>query len=472
MVDSQDFSAQLMAAVEAKTQWYNTVKLPELLENYRIMHSCVKNLYDLLVKKSRITKDPYKLEKKISDVRAPENTPFPENEVSVVLGTRFSDYESMLDFISIYFSFSISNMTLERIKNLAALNNSFLWDSLSTNSSNVNTRCLAKLIAELRVGTDPMTASALNNELSKNAKLIVSINSDIKELSEFQKEVYKVSVRKKVIGHKDFDRSAAFSSPQAEMQQIKKIFPSAMDKTPFYTALIEEIIEEDQGPGKEERRKFLFAKLQIQQDSVNRNTEKVDPRHLLLDAIHGLAAVGPQINLMADKLRENHNVLVDQNNSRWQKFLRLLRKAFNISEPEVEYQVYITDPVTKTERKEYIKYAVFMKNLTQISQQYMLLSAKTNPIYKRIQSEASPVIVDFLNKNFSQCQRLLLELTALDDFFKSAASQSSLPKIKGMRMELTTFKNILVKANQRRVEYLSSVEEDQQFRKLGILNDE
>ena len=35
-------------------------------------------------------------------------------------------------------------------------------------------------------------------------------------------------------------------------------------------------------------------------------------------------------------------------------------------------------------------------------------------------------------------------------------------------MELTTLKNILVKANQQRSEYAAYVEEEEQLRKLGI----
>ena len=35
-------------------------------------------------------------------------------------------------------------------------------------------------------------------------------------------------------------------------------------------------------------------------------------------------------------------------------------------------------------------------------------------------------------------------------------------------MELTTLKNIQVKANQRRAEYLAYVEEKEQMKKLGI----
>ena len=125
---------QLFSAVEAKTEWYDNIKLPEILSDYRIVHSCVKNIYDLMIQKSKIPKDPYKMEKKISEVVALDCSYIADNEKNIVFGTRFSDYESLLNFLCSYFNFSVSYMTLERIKNLVAFNNSFVWNNLSLNS--------------------------------------------------------------------------------------------------------------------------------------------------------------------------------------------------------------------------------------------------------------------------------------------------------------------------------------------------
>ena len=61
--------------------------------------TCVKNLNELFVEKSLIEADPYKLDRRISDIVVPDTNIFPEPETAVVLGTRLSEYETMLDFI-------------------------------------------------------------------------------------------------------------------------------------------------------------------------------------------------------------------------------------------------------------------------------------------------------------------------------------------------------------------------------------
>ena len=468
--DSKEFLQQLYAAVEAKTEWYDSKKLQEVLSNYRIVHSCVKSIYDLFIQKSKIKKDPYKLDKKFSEIVAPDNSYFNENEKSIVFGTRFSDYESMLDFLCSYFNFSVAYMTLDRIKNLVDLNNAFAWNNLSLNSASPNTRVLAEIVIQLRQELDQLSANNLNTSISKCSQLLATINQSLKELTEFQHEVYKVTVRKNVFEHPSFNMQEALQSPEKEMAQIKRLYPAVMDKVPFYTQLIEEIIHEDQGADCAAKQSALLAKLQVGQAVAQKKVEKIDPKQLLMEAVQLFGSISPTIIQITEKLKENHEILENQANTGWEKFLRLLRKAFNLSEPEVEYQVYITDPVQKTERKETIKYVVFLRTLMQMVKYFGAISSKGSPAYKKLEEDSSENIIDFLNRNLSSCQKVLIELSALDDFFKSAVKGDAALKIKGMKMDLTTLKNQIVKVNQRRAEYMSVIEEEQQLKKLGISN--
>ena len=98
-MEEEKFRQELQAALSKKQEWYNSECLQELLSQYRLMHSCVKNLYECFVKKSLIVPDPYRLDKKISQIVVPESTPFAESDISNVFGERFSNYETMLDFI-------------------------------------------------------------------------------------------------------------------------------------------------------------------------------------------------------------------------------------------------------------------------------------------------------------------------------------------------------------------------------------
>jgi len=95
MENTGNFTTKIIPLLDEKAKWYDTEELPRLLEGYRLLHACVKTLFDFLVKKSLITPDPYKLDKKINDIKAPDSKQFVETERSVVMGQRFSDYETI-----------------------------------------------------------------------------------------------------------------------------------------------------------------------------------------------------------------------------------------------------------------------------------------------------------------------------------------------------------------------------------------
>ena len=77
-------------------------------------------------------------------------------------------------------------------------------------------------------------------------------------------------------------------------------------------------------------------------------------------------------------------------------------------------------------------------------------------------------IAEFVASQISECNHLIVLLNALDEFFKNTASPMNKSKVKGLKIDITTLKNSIVKANQQRVEYTSYIEEEAQMKKLGI----
>ena len=57
---------------------------------------------------------------------------------------------------------------------------------------------------------------------------------------------------------------------------------------------------------------------------------------------------------------------------------------------------------------------------------------------------------------------------ALDTYFKSKATRDDRRKLRGIKIELTTIRNSIVKANQLKHEYTAKKEELEQMKRLGI----
>ncbi|MBQ4379620.1 MAG: hypothetical protein II821_10570 [Treponema sp.] len=468
MENGKNFTETLLQAVDAKAQWYDMDELPKLLDNYRLLHTCIKVVFDFLVNKSLITPDPYKLDKKISDIKSPDNGQFVENERSVVMGQRFSDYESTLDFLCNYYKFSVSQLSLGNVKKLMDLNNSISWNSFSANSNKTNTRVLATLVFQARQSSEAITASMLNDNLAKASQALTEINSILKEYTDFQKEWYKAQVRKNVMTAGGFDANKAMSDPASELQQIKKNFAAGMGKVPFYGELIEEIIQEDQGEKKLARQTALLAKLNVQKASDKKQEKKIDTKALIMDSLLVLGATPAQISTIAQKIQENHDLLLSEHNSFMDKLKRYLKKAFGIAEKPLFYTITIVDQTTGAKRTEKINYQSLMTDLATKTRRYSSVAQKNSPGYQKIISMPEEKIAEFVAAQISDCNRMIIILNSLDDFFKAAASPLNKSKVKGLKIDITTFKNSVIKANQYRAEYTSYIEEAEQMRKLGI----
>ncbi|WP_407425405.1 hypothetical protein [Treponema sp.] len=467
MENGKNFTETLIQALDAKAQWYDNEELPRILENYRLLHTCVRNLFDFLIKKALITPDPYKLDKKISDIKAPEGGQFVENERSVIMGQRFSDYESTLDFLCNYYKFSVSQLTISNIKKLVDLNNAITWNSFSANSNKTNTRVLSTMIFDARQNSDALTASMITDSLSKASHAMSEINSSLKEYTDFQREWYKGQVRKNVLLSSGFDSSKA-NTVANEIQQIKKNFAAGMGKVPFYNELIEEIAQEDLGENKNNLQAVVLNKLNIVKEESKSHEKKIDTKALIMDALLVLGSIAPQLTQIMQKVQDNHDLLESEHNSFMDKLKRAIRKAFNIEEKPLFYTITITDATTGAKRTEKLNYKTFMSDLVTKARRYSSVSQKNSPGYQKIYSMPEEKIAEFVTMQISDCNKMMVILNSLDDFFKSSASVMNKSKLKGLKIDITTLKNSVVKANQHRVEYTSYIEEAEQMRKLGI----
>lgn len=469
MENGNDFTQKLFAALEEKSEWYDSEGLPAILENFRLLHTCIKNIFDFLEKKALITPDPYKFDKKISDIEIPDGSQFIENERSVIIGQRFSDYESSLDFLCNYYKFSIAHITLPNVKKLVDLANSILWNSFTVNNNKINTRVIASLVFEARQNSDGLTVSMINDSLQKAAQAQSEIISALKDYMDFLKELYKGNVRKTVMSSPNFDSGKAMESPSAEIAMIKRCF-GAMGKVPFYNELVEEIAFEDQSPKKAELQARTLQKLTTSSKKKNKKESKVDTKAILMSAIAILGATPSLLIQVMQKVQENHDVLDSEHNSFFDKLKRVFRKAFGLAEKPLIYNLVIEDSASGAKRSEKLNYQDFINEIATKSRRYTAVSQKNSIGYKKVLSLPEEKILEFISSQITECNKLMVILAALDRFFKSEAAPYDKAKIKGLKIDITTLKNSIVKTNQRRAEYIAYVEEEEQMKKLGITN--
>ena len=468
-MEEEKFREELQQALSKKQEWYNTECLQELLNQYRLLHTCVKNLYECFVKKSLITPDPYRLDKKISSIVVPETSPFSENEIAKVFGERFSDYETMLDFICSYFRFSTENLTLPNVKKLQDLNKVFEWDDLSMNNSRMNTRALAISINNAKTGAPSVVQSMINDSVAKSVQAVKVIAKMLNELGIFQRELYKGGLRKDLFEHPDFDKAKAAESGDAELSEIKRLYTKVTGKKNFYNDLVNEIIEEDHGPDKEKKQAMVLERLAIKSISKATEGKKAGPdtKDMLIQTVMALAASAPTLTQLHSKLSENFDILYTRKATLWNKFMALIIKAFNLKEKERICQLPIKDSKTGIERIQKIKVNDFLGELGRKERIYNGIGMK-GVEYQKICASNEEAILSFLNKQVSEIQSVFVIINSLDAYFKKEVETEFKTRVKGMQIELSALRNSIINANKKRAEYVAYKEESAQMRKLGI----
>ncbi|MCR5761889.1 MAG: hypothetical protein K6G00_00730 [Treponema sp.] len=466
----ESFNAKVIKAVEGKAAWFDSTMLVKVQDGYRNHLVFIKNMFDLLQKRSLVIPDPYKNDRQITKVTCPDETPFNDNDRAQQLGIRLNDYETMVDYICNYMKFSVEQLTTDKIKKLLEFNNSFVWNGLNASSSRVNTRALGIALSELKNSGMGMAVGMLFDGLENTAREIDDINKALKSLGNFHREKYKGEIRKNVIADRRFD-SNAMNDAASLSAEINRLLPICMPKRPVYQELIKEIVDEETALAKEELRKKLLKRLEYEDKAEKEKVAEVDTHEIIMSGIRFIGSLAEQYNVVQQKIVVNHDILQSENNGLKERLMRLIRKIFGMSEPQVEYQVSVSER-GKESRKEIINYSRFMENLTKRITYYGSLTEKTSPNYQRMNSQKDDFIYNFVSNQLAENGRLHIRLTALDDFFKAMAAPADRARIKGIKMELTTLKNILAKVNQCKGEYLAYVEEAEQMKKLGIKNNE
>ena len=461
------FTNQLEVALMAKQSWFNAERLQSMLEQFRLLYTCVRNLNEVFVKRSLIQPDPYKLESRISDIGTIETSGFTENEDPIVLGKRFSDYEMMLDFICTYFRFTVENIGVNKIKTLMELLNAFDWSNLSSNSSKSNTRALASTIQKARTNAPSVTISLINDSIEKCSKCCQKINSYLTELADFQKELYKGNLRKDLFEHPDFDKQKAFSSPDAEMAEIRRLYVKTTGKKTFYTDLVQEIIAEDQSADRAALRQKLIEKLEIKITQTQKESHTVNPHDLLMSAVFSLGVMGSILGGLYSKLSENFDLLFYTKKTLFKKFVEALKKALGIKEKERECTITVTDQQSGSKSTQHIQVNAFLMQISKLAHIYSGIAAKGNE-YNKINAAKEDDALIFLNRQIQENQKLFTTINALDEHFKSHVEVTQRPKVKGLKIDLSSYRNAIISANKKRGEYASAKEEIEQMKKLGI----
>ena len=467
MENRKNFVEELSVVLDTKRNEFNTKILPKVQENYNIQISALHAIRSTLLKKRVIHDDPYKYDSKMTEVEIPSKENFADSEKASVIGTRLAHYETMLEFVSNYYQFNTEFLTPKRISLLLELNNTFIWSDFTNTSTHTNTRAIADIINNLFKGPDQLSNSLLRDSVAHMGKSEVYINTQLKSLSLFFREEYKLLIRREIMPSVKVNK-ADCSNPANILREIKKIFSIKMKKKPFYTDLIVEIIREDYGEDSSILQQEILSKLEIKEKQDSFSPQKVNNRPILISGLKILSNSAPHLKAALEKIKSNQEMVYKAENTVFKKIAQIFRQALKLAPPEKQITIIITDNITQNTKKQTINYSVFEKEVLQKISLFQSILMSNSAVNQKIKTMPDEFLFNSLTKYISDSNEILKQLGGLDEFYKNVKPELR-SKIRGIKIEITTITNSIIKANQYRAEYQALSEEVSQMKKLGVI---
>lgn len=467
METGKEFIVRLSEAVESKKQEFNSKLLPQMQENYNIQSTAVQAIRSILLKKRAIHDDPYKYDSRMTEIEVPSSEAFMDSEKASILGSRLSHYEMMLGFLNNYYQFNTDFLSPKRISILIELNNTFHWEHFSNTSNHPNTRGLADIIHGIFTSPDTLSASLLKDSISHLAKSEITINALLKDLSNFHRESYKLLIRCEVMPSVNVSQNDCLN-PSGVLREIKKVFASKLKKHPFYTDLIIEIIKEDYGNDGAGLRQEILQNLSPQHSEKYEEVHEENYRRSLLAGLKFLGNTAPHFRSSLEKIRANQELIYKSNRGFFKNLVKSIKQAFNVEEKEHEITITILDPITQAKKKQTINYTFFEKDIMRKIALFQNISTAGSGLQQKIKTMTDDALLHSLTQYIGECNELLKQMAGLDEFYKNVKPDLR-AKIRGIKIEITTITNSVIKANQCRAEYASYTEEAEQMKKLGLV---
>jgi hypothetical protein len=460
MADNSDYTQALTEVLAARAGWLEKSEMVKLKDEFRTFHTAFAALYQLCLKKGFINEDPYKNEVKIGDLQVPETGPFTEADYKDQFSLRLSNYDSQLDFLVNFYQFSLEFLEVDKIKRILGLVKFIDWTRLTNNSDVPNNKAMNEILTLAKAAADPLSASIINESLSQLSRTTGSILACLKLVSAYNREAYKLDLRVSVL-------SGLSEGEASVIPTIRKNFAINMKGRPFYPELVEEVIKEDAAGGKPLRDNVL-KQMAVPDTKPKAVAPQVVFKNILIE---GLNAIGSAHTVMAEiavKLDENAAALENRKIGFWERVRRVIRQMLNKEPEPAIFNVEYLDPIKGVPVREKVDFAQFRSDMDRKGRTLAALSSRSGPAFNKMQSMPEEQLLGMLERNIRDAQTMHKIFGALDDFFKLEAGKEDRDKIKGIKPELATMKNAIVRANQRRHEFSAQKEEEEQMKKLGI----
>ncbi len=450
MEEAAPYTALLDAAIEKRRHWLEEVQIPLLKETLSSYTSMFEGAIAMLIRKGLLREDPYNYDEAFTDITIPKDDVLPEFENSDEVSYRLSAFRRQLKSVVTEYPLDLQSLGLARLKKLSSLVSYINWLEMGESSRSPTTKAFARVFMKVRMGSDTMASQILKDSEIQIIKTVHVLRTLLADLIAFSRESWKAEVRRLVLpslGHVEGN-----ARRDQKLHSIRRAFAVKMPGRPWYPALVEEIVDEDGAEDAEERREKVLASLAVTAPVETKAAEEVDGKTILLETVRLVSRPNEELVTAIAVLEENERLVTDSRGSGGGWLRRLFGGGSAPKTADRVYKVQYAEPGVPAPKTETIDFPPFAVEVQKKSSLLASLAPGTGPAFRRLAATSESQLAGFVDKQLNELLLIHRRLGSLNTFLQARVTQEK-KTARGIKIELLTIKNAIVKANQRRHEY-------------------
>ncbi len=453
MEGSPDYQTLLDDALEKRRNWLETVQIPKLKDLLTAFESLFEGVVAMIIRKGLLREDPYNYEQTFTDITLPKDETLPDFENSDEVSYRLSAYRRQLRYVSTEYPIDLESLGLGRLKKISALIAYINWLELGEGSKSPTTRAFAKAFMKVRMGQDTMASQILKDSEMQLVRTTHAIRAVLADLISYSRESWKAGIRR-------------FLSPLSTngetrvkkedlVKEIRRSFAQKVTGKPWYPTLAEEMADDELAPDSGERKEKILASLAVAEAEKPKTVVAQDGRSVLMEAIRLLSRPHEDLATAIAILEENERLLHESRGASGGWLKRIFGGGASAPTDDRSYKVQYAEPGVAAPKVEVIDFTAFSAEVAKKASLLAALMSGSGPAVRRLASTGEEQLATFVDKQLNDLLLIHRRLGCLNTMFQARLMQEK-KTARGIKIELLTLKNSIIKANQRRHDYTAS----------------
>ncbi len=451
MEGTAEYLEGLTAALDKRARWLATTIIPRLKEAISSYESHFDGVMGVLIRKGLLREDPYHYDQTFTDIVVPSDEILPEFENTDELSYRLSSFRRQMKLLSTEYPVDLGTLSLARLKKLSALLFYVNWLELGEGAKSPTTKGFARAFMKVRMGSDTIPSQILKDSELQIVKVLQELRGMLADLIAYCRESWKAELRRALPSPPGAGEAPA--KREELLRAMRRSFGQTMSSSPWYPALAEEVLDEELAPDCSERKSRVLSSLTVpEQEKTPTSETDRDGRETLLEAVRLLSRPHEEIATALAILEENEKLVTEARGSAWGWLRKLFRIGTTRQPADRTYKVQYAEPGSSTPKVEPIDFAAFLADTEKKASLLGVLSTGSGPAYRKLQATGQEQLAGFVDRQLNDLLVIHRRMDGLNALFQARVHHGK-KRARGIKVELLTIKNSIVKANQRRHEY-------------------